>query len=172
MALLDVLAIPDKRLRNRAHEVEGVDDEIRRIMGDMLETMYAADGIGLAAIQVGISKRIIVIDLGEKRFQTAPFKMANPEIIWEHVEKKSTPDGCLSVPDQFAETLRPTALKARYRDENDVLQEIEAEGLLAACIHHEIDHLNGILFVDHLTPLKRQILVQRAIKASQRRSQK
>lgn len=89
--------------------------------------------------------------------------MANPEIIWEHDEKQVTPDGCLSVPDQFAETLRPKALKARYGDENDVLQEIEAEGLLAACIHHEIDHLNGVLFVDHLSPLKRQILVQRAM---------
>ena len=172
MALLEVLAIPDKRLRSRAHEIEGVDDEIRTLMTDMLETMYATDGIGLAAIQVGVPKRIVVIDLGEKRFQTAPFKMANPEIIWEHDEKQVTPDGCLSVPDQFAETLRPKALKARYRDENDVLQEIEADGLLAACIHHEIDHLNGVLFVDHLTPLKRQILLQRAMKVAQRRSQK
>lgn len=172
MALLEVLAIPDKRLRIRADEIQGVDDDIRTLMANMLETMYATDGIGLAAIQVGVPKRIVVIDLGEKRFQTAPFKMANPEIIWVHGEKQVVPDGCLSVPDQYAETLRPMALKARYRDENDVLQEIEAEGLLAACIHHEIDHLNGVLFVDHLSPLKRQILVQRAMKVAQRRSQK
>ncbi|MEB3701826.1 Peptide deformylase [Candidatus Bealeia paramacronuclearis] len=164
MALLEVLTLPDKRLRQRAHDVEGIDESTRTLLSDMLETMYATDGIGLAAIQIGVPKRIAVIDIGEKRFQDKPFKMINPEIIWTSDEKQITPDGCLSVPEQYAETLRPRALKAQFRDENDVLQKIEAEGLLAACIHHEIDHLNGVLFVDHLSPLKRQILVQRAIK--------
>lgn len=164
MALLEVISLPDKRLRMRAQEVETITDEIRILMSDMLETMYVTDGIGLAAIQVGILKRIAVIDLGEARFQTAPLKMVNPEIIWEIDEKQVVPDGCLSVPDQFAETLRPKALKVRFRDENDRVQELEAEGLLAACIHHEVDHLNGVLFVDHLSPLKRQILVGRVLK--------
>ncbi len=166
MALLKIIALPDQRLRTKAIAVENVDEKIRQLMDDMLETMLYKDrGIGLAANQVGILRRILVIDIG-REYHPLPFKMANPEIIWRSDDEYAVQEGCLSVPDQWAEIPRANRVKVRFLDENNVQQELEAEGLLSCCIQHEIDHLDGILFADHLSSVKRRIMFTRAIKAS------
>jgi peptide deformylase len=158
-----VLTVPDPRLKIKAQPVAQVDDTIRDILERMLITMYKEDGIGLAATQVDIHKRLIVIDLREND-QSRPYKLVNPEIIWTSDALQPFPEGCLSVPGQYADVMRPNAIKVRYLDENGTAQVLEAEGLLADCLQHEIDHLNGILFVDHLSSLKRKLLIQKAAK--------
>ncbi len=153
MAIRDILHYPDPRLRNHAQAVERVDDEVRRLLDDMLETMYAAPGIGLAAIQVNVPKRVITIDISEHGDQ--PLCLVNPEIL-ELTGSIETEEGCLSVPGIYESVERADAIRARGLDREGRAVEFEAEGLLAVCVQHEIDHLDGTLFVDHLSQLKRQ----------------
>ena len=165
MAKLPIIVAPDPRLKKRAVPVAQVDDELRRLMDDMLETMYDAPGIGLAAPQVGVLKRVIVVDVSREDEAPAPYKMVNPELVWTAEEQAVYEEGCLSLPDHYAEVKRPSAAKIRYLDENGEAREIEAEGLLATCIQHEMDHLEGILFVDHISALKRRIILRKLQKA-------
>ncbi len=165
MARLKVLKVPDPRLKKTAEPVAAVTDEIRGMLDDMLETMYADDGVGLAGNQVGILKRLIVLDCGEKD-KPEPLKLVNPEILEASPDVEPLTEGCLSVPEQWAEVIRPKKVRFRYLDENGKTVERETTGLLAHCLQHEIDHLNGILFVDKLSPLRRGILLRRALKLS------
>jgi peptide deformylase len=165
MARLPILTAPDPRLKTKAKPVERVDEGVRRLMDDMLETMYAAPGIGLAAPQVGVSKRVLVIDLAKEGEPPAPMKLANPEIVWVSDEDAVFEEGCLSVPEHYAEVARPAAARIRYLDYENESREIEASGLLATCLQHEIDHLDGILFIDRLTALKRNIILRKLLKA-------
>jgi len=164
MARLTVLTVPDPRLRIKAEPIVQVDDNVRRLMDDLMETMYAEDGAGLAATQVGINKRVIVFDLSDTYPNLPPMKMANPEIIWHSKETATEPEGCLSVPDQFANVKRSKGVRVRYLDEHNQPQELEGEDLLAKCLQHEIDHLDGIVYIDHLSTLKRQLIIQKVQK--------
>lgn len=164
MAVLPVLTAPDPRLKATSKPVAKVDDSVRQLMDDMLETMYVSNGIGLAAPQVGVTKRIIVMDLARQGEPLDPLRMANPEIVWQSEEKVVCEEGCLSVPDQYSEVLRPKAVKVRYLDYQNEIRELEADGYLATCIQHEIDHLNGVLFIDHLSFLKRNIILRKLAK--------
>ncbi|NBT84997.1 MAG: peptide deformylase [Alphaproteobacteria bacterium] len=164
MARLTVLTIPDPRLRIKAEPVAQVDDALRQFMADLMETMYAEDGVGLAATQVGINKRVIVFDLSDNFPDLPPIKMANPEIIWHSKETIIEQESCLSVPEQFANVKRFKAVRVRYLDEHNQSQEIEGEDLLAKCLQHEIDHLDGIVYIDHLSTLKRQLIIQKVQK--------
>ncbi|HVJ33003.1 MAG TPA: peptide deformylase [Terriglobia bacterium] len=165
MALLPILVAPDPRLKKIAKPVAAVDATVRKLMDDMLETMYRAPGIGLAAPQVGVLQRVIVLDLAHEDEKPQPLRMANPELIWVSDDDASYNEGCLSVPDHYADVVRPAGIKVRYLDENNEKQELEADGLLATCIQHEIDHLDGILFIDHLTALKRNVILRKLLKA-------
>jgi peptide deformylase len=165
MTVMTVLTAPDPRLKITASPVTTVDDDLRRLMDDMVETMYAAHGIGLAATQVGIDKRVVVMDLAEKGEAPAPQYFVNPELIWVSDDIEVFSEGCLSVPDQYDEVERPARVKARYLDYQGQAREIEADGLLADCLQHEIDHLNGILFIDHLSRLKRGMILKKLEKA-------
>ena len=163
MAILPILNVPDPRLKKVALPVAEVDGEIKTFLKDMLDTMYHDDGVGLAATQVGVSKRIIVIDFKDQT-TPKPLCMVNPEIVWTSQEKRFFQEGCLSVPDQWADVERFAEVKVRYLDEMGHTQELHARETLSSCVQHEIDHLNGILFVDHLSKLKRQLMVQRSMK--------
>ncbi len=164
MAVLPVLTAPDPRLKATSKPVAKVDDSVRQLMDDMLETMYVSNGIGLAAPQVGVTKRIIVMDLARQGEPPNPLRIANPEIVWQSEEKVVCEEGCLSVPDQYSEVLRPKAVKIRYLDYQNEIRELETDGYLATCIQHEIDHLNGVLFIDHLSFLKRNIILRKLAK--------
>jgi len=153
-------------LKKVSKPVEAVDDDLRALMDDMLETMYAAPGIGLAAIQVGVAKRILVMDLSRDEAPKAPRYFVNPEILWASEETLPYEEGCLSVPEVFDEVKRSAKVSLRYLDYGGEAVEEEAEGLFAVCIQHEIDHLNGVLFIDHLSRLKRQRAVARVRKAA------
>lgn|SRR3546814_405719 len=166
MALLQIIETPDPRLRTISTPVEAVDDELRRLMDDMLETMYDAPGIGLAAIQVGVPKRVLVIDLQDEDPETgerqrAPMFFVNPEIVEESDEQSVYSEGCLSVPEMFADVERPAAIRARWLDYDGVAHDEQLDGLLATCLQHEMDHLNGVLFIDHLSKLKRDMLLKK-----------
>ena len=150
MALRQILIEPNKILREKSLYVENVDKDIQILMDDMLETMYAAPGIGLAAIQVGIPKRVIVLDIKQKEGQKNPIYLINPEIIEKSKNNSTYEEGCLSVPGQFAEIDRPDKCHVKYLDYYGEKKEIKAEGMLATCIQHEMDHLEGILFIDYL----------------------
>jgi peptide deformylase len=170
MALLPIIEVPDPRLKQISSPVEEVDDALRALIADMFETMYAAPGIGLAAIQVGVPKRVLVIDLQEPEEEGGepvrdPRVFINPEIV-EHSDR-DVPynEGCLSVPDQYAEVDRPDRIRARWLDEQGAAHEEEITGLLAVCLQHEMDHLNGILFIDHLSRLKREMILRKIAKA-------
>lgn len=165
MALLPIITAPDPRLKAVAEPVAAVDDDVRRLLDDMLETMYAAPGIGLAAPQVGASTRAIVVDIADKEEKPAPMKIVNPEILWVSDDDANYEEGCLSLPDQFAEVARPRAIRLRYLDETGERRELEADGLLATCIQHEIDHLDGVLFVDHVSAVRRNIILRKLQKA-------
>ena len=158
MAVLDILHYPDERLRTVAHSVETVDDDVRRLVDDMFETMYQAPGIGLAATQVNVHRRIIVIDVSEDADQ--PLVLINPEILWKDGEEEMQ-EGCLSVPGYFETVRRADRIRFRALDRNGEPYEREADGLLAVCVQHEIDHLDGKLFVDYLSELKRKRLRKR-----------
>ena len=164
MALRDILIVPDPRLKLVSQDVERVDDDLRALMDDMLETMYAAPGIGLAAIQVGVPKRVIVMDLAREGEDPQPQYFVNPQILWAAEETAPYEEGCLSVPDIYDEVKRPTRVKLRYLDYQGETVEEEAEGLYAVCIQHEMDHLNGVLFIDHLSRLKRDRAVAKVKK--------
>ena len=151
-------------LRKVSAPVITVDKEIKKLMDDMLETMYAAPGIGLAAVQVGVLKRVIVIDLSKEDEKKTPLFIVNPEIIFKSNDLVSYEEGCLSIPNQFAEVKRPSSCKISFLDYNGKKKEMHAEGLLATCIQHEIDHLNGILFIDHLSKLKKDLILKKTKK--------
>ena len=154
MTIRKILTEPDPFLRQKSHDVDKVDDDVRKLMNDMLDTMYAAPGIGLAAIQVGVPKNIVVIDLSKEE-EKKPLYFINPKIILKSSNKATYEEGCLSVPGQFAEIDRPDQCHVNYLDYNGKKQELKAEGLLATCIQHEMDHLDGKLFVDYLSEAKR-----------------
>ena len=163
MAIRKILTEPDPFLRQTSKDVDEVDDAARKLMDDMLDTMYAAPGIGLAAIQVGIPKRIIVIDLSKEE-EKKPLFFVNPKIILKSNNNATYEEGCLSVPGQFAEIDRPDQCHVNYLDYNGKKQELKAEGLLATCIQHEMDHLEGILFIDYLSKLKKSFIVKKLSK--------
>jgi peptide deformylase len=162
MAILDILTAPDPRLQLKALPVEKVDGEVRALMDDLLETVYHLDALGLAAIQVGVTKRVIAIDFGERGdMPSKPLLMANPVLQWVSSETQVTEEGCFSVPGYYENIRRPLEVRVSYLDENNQPQLLSAQGLLADCIQHEIDHLDGILFLDHLSPLKRNLILQK-----------
>ena len=164
MSKKKILTVPDVMLRKVSAPVITVDKEIKKLMDDMLETMYAAPGIGLAAVQVGVLKRVIVIDLSKEDEKKTPLFIVNPEIIFKSNDLVSYEEGCLSIPNQFAEVKRPSSCKINFLDYNGKKKEMHAEGLLATCIQHEIDHLNGILFIDHLSKLKKDLILKKTKK--------
>jgi peptide deformylase len=168
MALRPILEVPDPRLTRVSAPVAEVDAALVRLLDDMLDTMYAAPGIGLAAPQVGVLKRAFVIDLGDEGAR-APLFLVNPELVWRSEATVLGEEGCLSLPKQFGEVARATAVRVRYLDREGRTQEVAAEGLLARCLQHEIDHLNGVLFVDHLSALKRMMILRRLTKAKRAR---
>ena len=165
MALLPILTAPDPRLKKKSLPVDVVDAGIRQLMDDMLETMYAAPGIGLAAPQVGALKRVIVLDIDREETKTGPLFMANPEIVEASDEDVTYEEGCLSVPEHYSDVARPATVRVRYLDRDGKTQELACEGLLATCVQHEIDHLDGILFIDHISSLKRNMILRKLLKA-------
>ena len=175
MAIRKILTEPNKILREKSLRVENVNKDIQQLMDDMLETLYAAPGIGLAAIQVGEAKRVIVMDISrsrndigrdkkEDKEQKNPMYFVNPEIVWKSEDRFTYEEGCLSVPNQFAEIDRPKQCNVKYLDYNGQPQELKADGLLSICIQHEIDHLEGILFIDYLSKLKKEMIIKKLSK--------
>ena len=168
MALREIIRLPDPRLRLVSNPIKEIDGEVRSLVADMLETMYAAPGIGLAAIQVGIPQRVVTLDLAKKDEPKNPQVVINPEILWSSEERGSYEEGCLSIPEIYEEVERPAQVKVRYTDLDGKMREIAANGLLATCLQHEIDHINGVLFIDHLSKLKRDRIVKKFAKAAKR----
>jgi peptide deformylase len=164
MAVLPIFTAPDPILKQKAKRVETVDERVAALLNDMLETMYKAPGIGLAAPQVGVSERIIVMDIGKTEEERQPIRMVNPEITWASEEENTYEEGCLSVPEHYGKVIRPRMVRVRYQDETGQSREIDADGLLATVIQHEIDHLDGVLFIDHLSSLKRHMILRKMIK--------
>lgn len=166
MSIYEIISIPDPVLKQEAHAVETVTADIQKQMDKMLQTMYDAPGIGLAANQVGLLNRVIVMDLADREEgeKAEPFLMANPEIIWESEEMSVMQEGCLSIPQQYADVERPAEVRVKYLDYNGKQAEMEASGLLSHCVQHEIDHLNGILFIDYLSSLKRNMIMKKVDK--------
>lgn len=165
MTVLPIIVAPDPRLKIKAKAIDAVDDDVRQLMDDMLETMYVANGIGLAAPQVEDERRVIVVDVARPEEDPQPMFFANPQIIGVADEDRIHEEGCLSLPEHYAEVMRPDVIKVRYLDRNNEIREIEADGLLSTCIQHEIDHLDGILFVDHVSALKRNMILRKLTKA-------
>ena len=168
MALRDIIILPDPRLRLVSAPVTSIDAETRQLVEDMFATMYAAPGIGLAAIQVGVPKRVVTLDLAKKDEPPQPQVFINPEITWRSEEKGIYEEGCLSIPEYYEEVERPARVKVKFLDLAGKPNEIEADGLLATCIQHEVDHLNGILFIDHISKLKRDRVIKKFTKAAKR----
>ncbi len=165
MAQLSIIVAPDPRLNQPCEKVASVDADLVRLMDDMLETMYAAPGIGLAAPQVGVLKRIVVIDVSKDPDHPKPMQLVNPEITWASDELTDYEEGCLSLPDHYSQVTRPARVRVRYMDRTGETQEIEADGLLAVCLQHEMDHLEGVLFVDHISKLKRNVILRKLQKS-------
>ncbi len=170
MSKRSILWAPDPVLKTKCTPVSAVDDDVRQLIDDMLETMYAAPGIGLAAPQIGVTKRVIVVDVADKDSPRNPICLVNPEVLWQSEETSTHEEGCLSLPDMYADVERPAEVKVGYLDRDGNRQEIEADGLLATCLQHEIDHINGVLFVDHLSALKRNIILKKMVKAKKTRA--
>jgi peptide deformylase len=170
MALLSIITAPDPRLKLKAKSLPRVDDAARRLMDDMIETMYAAPGLGLAAPQIGVAKRVLVLDIAREGEKPQPLKIANPELLWVSDELMLQSEGCLSLPEHYADVERPRAIRLRYLDHENEIRELEAEGLLATCIQHEMDHLDGVLFVDHLSAVKRGIILRKLAKAKRQKT--
>ncbi|MBV8121414.1 MAG: peptide deformylase [Alphaproteobacteria bacterium] len=170
MAVLPIISAPDPRLKIKARPVVVVDDDVRRLMDDMLETMRKAIGIGLAAPQIGVAKRVIVLDVARQGEEPQPMMLADPEILWRSVELATFNEGCLSLPEHYADVTRPAAIRLRYLDYQNEIREIEVSGLLATCIQHEVDHLDGVLFVDHISLVKRGMILRKLAKAKRARS--
>src|SRR5690242_196919 len=167
MTIRPILTAPDPRLQAVSTDVEKVDAEIRKLVEDMTDSMYAADGIGLAAVQIGVPKRVIVIDLDqrEKDGTKNPVTYINPKIVWASDEMAVFEEGCLSVPEIWDDVERPARIRCEYLDRDGKKQTLEADGLLATCLQHEMDHLNGVLFIDHLSRLKRSMAIKKLTKA-------
>ncbi len=171
MALLPILTAPDPRLKKKSAPVGTVDEGVRRLMDDMLETMYAAPGIGLAAPQVGVLRRVIVVDVADGDSPPAPLALADPEIVRVSDRDNAHEEGCLSVPEHYAEIVRPAEVRVRYLDRDNRRCELAADGLLATCIQHEIDHLDGILFIDRISALKRNMILRKLLKEKKQSAQ-
>ncbi len=169
MTIRPILTAPDPRLKAVAKDVDKVDGEIRKLCDDMLETMYDADGIGLAAVQIGVAKRVIVMDLDQKDGKNKPRVFINPRIVWASDDMATFEEGCLSVPDIWEDVERPARIRAEYLDRDGKKQTVEADGLLADCLQHEMDHLNGVLFIDHLSRLKRSMALRKLAKAKRQK---
>ena len=165
MTIRPILTAPDPRLQAISTDVETVDADIRKLVDDMADSMYAADGIGLAAVQIGVPKRVIVIDLDQKEGNKNPRAFINPKILWASEELAVFEEGCLSVPEIWDDVERPARIKAEYLDRDGNKQLLEADGLLATCLQHEMDHLNGVLFIDHISKLKRSMALRKLQKA-------
>ncbi|HEU0095498.1 MAG TPA: peptide deformylase [Rhizomicrobium sp.] len=165
MTIRPILTAPDPRLQAVSKDVEAVTDAVRKLIDDMADSMYAADGIGLAAIQVGEPVRVLVIDLDQKEGKKNPVAYINPKIIWASDETAVFEEGCLSVPEIWDDVERPARIKAEYLDRDGNKQTLEADGLLATCLQHEMDHLNGVLFIDHLSRLKKNMAIKKLTKA-------
>jgi len=168
MALLTILEAPDPRLRVKSAPVETVDDELRALIADMFETMYDAPGVGLAAIQVGVPLRVVTIDATRVEEEKKPIAIINPELVWTSDEKSTMEEGCLSIPEFADEVERPERIKARFTNLEGQTVEVEAEGLFARVFQHELDHLNGVLFIDHLSKLKRDRVTKKFVKVAKR----
>jgi peptide deformylase len=165
MSVRPILTAPDPRLKAVSTDVGTVNDEIRRLIDDMADSMYAADGIGLAAVQIGVPKRVIVMDLDQKSGKKNPRTFVNPKIIWASEETATFEEGCLSVPEIWESVDRPARIRAEYLDRDGKAQLLEADGLLATCLQHEMDHLEGVLFIDHISKLKRSMALRKLQKA-------
>jgi peptide deformylase len=161
---LEIITLPDRKLRTKSVAVERIDDDLRRFLDDMLETMYEAPGIGLAAIQVGIGRRIAVVDVAKREDEDAepnPIFLINPQILSSSDERSIHEEGCLSIPEYYADVERPASVRVGFLDRNGKPQELEANGILATCLQHEIDHMDGVLFIDYLSKLKRDIVIKK-----------
>lgn len=165
MSKLNIINVPDPLLKTVSTPVAKVDADIRQLLDDMLETMYAAPGIGLAAIQVAVAKRVIVLDTSAEEEEKSPLFLVNPEVVWESEERSTYSEGCLSVPEHYADVERPASVRVKYLDYNNEMQEALMDGLNATCVQHEIDHLDGIVFIDYLSRLKRNMIVKKVQKA-------
>jgi peptide deformylase len=173
MAIRPIIILPDGKLRQVSQPVKAVDEATRKLMDEMVETMHDAPGIGLAAIQIGVPQRIVVLDLAKKDEPPQPQYFVNPEIVWSSEEKSVYEEGCLSIPEYYEDVERPARVRARFLDRDGAPQEVEAEGLMATALQHEIDHLNGVLFIDHISKLKRDRVIKKFIKqAKQKESEK
>jgi len=168
MALRDIIVLPDKRLREKSEPVKAVDAQVRALVDDMFDTMYKAPGVGLAAIQIGIPRRIVTVDTAKKDEPKNPQVFINPEIVWSSEEKNTYEEGCLSIPEYYEEVERPTEVKVRYMGLDGKTQEVAASGLLSTVLQHEIDHINGVLFIDHISKLKRDRVIKKFAKAAKR----
>ncbi|TCU18052.1 peptide deformylase [Rhizobium sullae] len=166
MTIKPLIILPDPVLRQVSKPIERVDADLKRLADDMLETMYDAPGIGLAAIQVGVPRRMLVIDVSREGEEKQPQVFINPEILKSSGERSVYEEGCLSIPDYYAEVERPAAVTVKYLDRDGKEQSVEADGLLATCLQHEIDHLNGVLFIDHISRLKREMVIKKFTKAA------
>lgn len=168
MTIRPILVIPDDKLRQKTERIEAIDTDLQTLIDDMFETMYAAPGIGLAAPQIGVMKRLTVIDVSKRDDEQVPLALINPEITWESEELSVYEEGCLSIPDYYEEVERPAKVRVSFTDREGKQQEIEADGVLATCIQHEIDHLDGVLFIDHISKLKRDMVWKKAVKLFKR----
>lgn len=168
MALREILILPDKRLRLVSEPVKTIDADLKKLIEDMFETMDDAPGIGLAAIQVGVPKRVVTMDLSKKDEDKQRRVFINPEILWSSEERSLHEEGCLSIPEFYEEVERPAQVRVKFLDLNGKAQEIEANGLLATCLQHEIDHTKGVLFIDHISKLKRDRITKKFAKAAKR----
>ncbi|HEX2555515.1 MAG TPA: peptide deformylase [Microvirga sp.] len=168
MTIRPLVILPDTRLRAVSEPVSAITDEIRRLAEDMLETMYDAPGVGLAAIQIGVPKRIVTMDVSKSETERQPLVLINPEVVWASEEKRVYEEGCLSIPEYYEEVERPDRVRFRYTNLQGETVEQDADGLMATCVQHEIDHLNGVLFIDHLSKLKRDRVVKKFAKAAKR----
>lgn len=170
MTIKPLIILPDPLLRQVSASVERIDDDVRRLADDMLETMYDAPGIGLAAIQVGVARRMLVIDVSREGEEKTPLVFINPEIIKSSDERSTYEEGCLSIPDYYAEVERPAIVTVKSLDRDGKEQITEADGLLATCLQHEIDHLNGVLFIDHISRLKRDMVIKKFTKVAKQKA--
>jgi peptide deformylase len=168
MSIRPLVIIPDSKLRLTSEPVKDITDEIRRLADDMLETMYDAPGVGLAAIQIGVPVRMVTMDVSKSEDERQPLVLINPEIVWASEEKRVYEEGCLSIPEYYEEVERPDRVRFRYMNLQGETIEQDADGLMATCVQHEIDHLNGVLFIDHLSKLKRDRVMTKFKKAAKR----
>ncbi|MEB3043022.1 peptide deformylase [Rhizobium mulingense] len=166
MTIKPLIILPDPILRQLSKPIERIDADLQRLAGDMLETMYDAPGIGLAAIQIGVPRRMLVIDVSREGEEKQPQVFINPEIVKSSDDRSVYEEGCLSIPDYYAEVERPATVSVKYLDREGKEQTVEADGLLATCLQHEIDHLNGVLFIDHISRLKREMVIKKFTKAA------